>query len=101
MVVEILRYSIDDTRQSDFKTSYEKAAGPLLESPYCRVYELCQCVEDSTQFIIRIEWASSEDHLEKFRGSQEFRRFFKHIKMYIDDIEEMRHYQQLDSRLAS
>ncbi len=98
MIVEYLRYTIAESQQADFIKSYHKAAGFLLESTYCLSYECCQCEEDRSQFIVRIEWTSPEDHLQKFRKSAEFRKFFSHIKAYIDDIDEMRHYRQLELR---
>lgn len=101
MIVEYLRYTIDPARQSEFKEAYAKASEPLLQSPYCLSYELCQCDEDNSQFIIRIEWTSSSDHLEKFRKSEDFRRFLTYIKTYIDDIDEMRHYTQIDNKKNS
>jgi len=92
MIVEYLRYTIDDARQAQFIADYKNASTPLQESPHCEAYEFCQCVEDPSQFIIRIQWTSAEDHLQKFRGGKEFKAFFPHIKPYLDDIDEMRHY---------
>ncbi len=69
-----------------------------MDSSYCRAYELTQCAEDASQFIIRIEWTSADDHLKKFRTSPEFKKFLAFIKPYIKDIDEMRHYEQLDVR---
>jgi len=93
MIVEYLRYTIDDARQKQFIKDYAQASEPLRSSPYCESYEFCQCVEDPAQFIIRIQWTSAEDHLQGFRGSDEFRAFFPHIRPYLNDIDEMRHYQ--------
>ena len=56
---------------------------------------MCQCVENPSQFILRIEWSSAEDHLKGFRGSPEFRAFFAHVRPYVNDIAEMRHYERL------
>lgn len=95
MIVEYLRYTIDDARQSKFIDDYKNATMSLQSSPYCENYEFCQCVEDPTQFIIRIQWSSADDHLQKFRKSDEFRAFFPQIKSYLDDIDEMRHYQPI------
>ena len=92
MIIEYLRYTIDEKRQSAFINDYKTASKPLQSSPYCEQYEFCQCVEDPSKFIIRIQWTSAEDHLQKFRGSDEFKEFFPHIKPYLDDIDEMRHY---------
>lgn len=93
MIVEYLRYTIDDARQKKFISDYAQAAPALQSSPYCEGYEFCQCVEDPSQFIIRIQWTSADDHLKRFRGSDEFKAFFPHIKPYLDDIDEMRHYR--------
>ena len=95
MIVEYLRYTIDQERQATFISDYQHAAVPLQASAYCEQYEFCQCVEDPSQFLIRIQWTSAEDHLQGFRGSDEFKAFFTHIKSYIDDIDEMRHYKAM------
>jgi heme-degrading monooxygenase HmoA len=95
MIVEYLRYQIDATRQEKFIADYKAASVPLLASPYAQSLDIAQCVEDPTQFILRIEWISAEDHLNGFRGSQNFKDFFVHIKPYLADIVEMRHYQAL------
>ncbi len=93
MIVEYLRYTVPADRQADFVRDYAAAREPLLRSPYARHFEICQCAEDSSRFILRIEWTSAEDHLTKFRGSAEFREFFRHVRPYVGMIEEMRHYE--------
>jgi len=93
MIIEYLRYTIPADKQSEFIRAYQQASIPLTRSPYCDHYDLCQCVEDQSQFIIRIRWTSADDHLNRFRGSDDFREFFAYIKDYIKNIEEMRHYE--------
>lgn len=98
MIVEYLRYNLESGRQDQFIKDYSDAAKPLLDSAYCNRYEFCRCVEDGSKFIVRIEWTSADDHLKKFRQSEQFRQFLVFVKPYINDIEEMRHYESLDSR---
>jgi heme-degrading monooxygenase HmoA len=95
MIVEYLRYAIDKDRQGDFIRAYDAAREPLGQSPYFLGLDLCQCVEDPSQFILRIEWTSAEDHLQGFRKSAEFRDFFNHIRPYVGAIAEMRHYNRI------
>ncbi|MFQ6547014.1 putative quinol monooxygenase [Aestuariibius sp. 2305UL40-4] len=95
MIVEYLRYRIDAARQDAFIAAYKAATEPLLASPYATAFDMARCVEDPSQFILRIEWTSAEDHLQRFRGSAEFRAFFAHVKPYVGDILEMRHYERL------
>ena len=93
MVVEYIRYNIDDARADAFEQSYERAAGALEASEHCERFEVSRCSEDPTQHIVRIEWDSEEGHLNGFRRSPEFRSFFDAVRPFVSDIDEMRHYQ--------
>jgi heme-degrading monooxygenase HmoA len=95
MIIEYLRYSIPADQQAAFIKDYEAALVPLMRSPYAKGFDLSQCVDDPTQFILRLEWNSADDHLQEFRKSFEFQEFFGHIRQYVSAINEMRHYAQL------
>jgi quinol monooxygenase YgiN len=92
MIVEYLRYSIDEERRPAFEAAYERAEQPLVASPHCLRYELAQCVDEPGAYTVRIEWDSAEGHLQGFRRSAGFREFFEAVRPFVDDIEEMRHY---------
>ena len=92
MIVEYIRYGIPLEQASQFEAAYATAEQWLLASPHCLRYELSQCVEDPTQFVVRIEWSSTEDHLQGFRKSECFPPFLSAIRAYIECIAEMRHY---------
>lgn len=66
-----------------------------MSSPHFTSFDLCRCVEDPTQFTLRLEWTSAQDHMQVFRGSDEFRRFFALVKPFCEAIQEMRHYERL------
>jgi quinol monooxygenase YgiN len=93
MVVEYIRYTIDDTRADAFDQGYQRAAEALEASEHCESYEVSRCSEDPTQHVVRIEWDSEEGHLSGFRQSPEFGSFFDAVRPFVNDIEEMRHYQ--------
>ena len=92
MIVEYIRYSIPLEQGGSFEAAYAAAQQWLLASPHCLGYELSQCVEDPTQFVVRILWSSTEDHLQGFRTSECFPPFLAAIRPYIQNIAEMRHY---------
>ncbi len=95
MIVEYIRYTIDEARGEEFVEAYRAAIAPLLASPYCTSFDLSRSVDDPSQFILRLEWTSADDHMKGFRESDEFRRFFALVKPFYDDIKEMRHYERL------
>ena len=93
MIIEYIRYTIAEEKQPDFEASYKRASEPLLASAHCLAFELTHCVEERERYILRIVWDSLEGHMQGFRGSSEFRHFFSHIRPYVNDIEEMQHYE--------
>jgi hemoglobin len=98
MINEYIRYRISQEKQAEFVEAYAKAGACLRASPVCLGYELSQCEEEPDCFILRILWQSTADHLQKFRGSAEFKEFFALIKPYLANIDEMRHYRLTDIR---
>ena len=95
MVIEYIRYRIDAGRSDEFERAYAKAVSSLAASPNCLTYQVARGVEEPESYIVRIEWDSVEGHEQGFRRSPEFRDFFRAVKPFFDDIEEMRHYESL------
>lgn len=93
MIVEYIRYKIDEPRRVDFEKAHQDAGAALDVSSHCHAYELTHCTEAAESYILRIEWDSEEGHLKGFRASPEFKPVFAAIQLYVKDIEEMRHYQ--------
>ena len=92
MIVEYVRYEIEEERGPEFEAAYAQAAAALDASPSCLAYELSRCVEAPASYILRIEWDSIEGHMQGFRRGPEFPGFFAAIRPYVGDIAEMRHY---------
>lgn len=93
MVVEYIRYSVkDEARRQELVAAYVEAGKSLDAAPECLAYELSVCEEDATSAVLRIEWASTEAHMQGFRKSIPFRGFFAAIGPFVPEITEMRHY---------
>jgi quinol monooxygenase YgiN len=93
MVIEYVRYKVDSSHEVEFISAYSNAAQQLDASEYCLAYELSECEEEPGVFILRIEWTSTEDHLNGFRKSAVFPPFFAEVKPFFNNILEMRHYK--------
>lgn len=91
MIVEYIRYEVTDP--DAFVRGYEEARRALDASEHCLAYELSRCTEDPRTFVLRIEWDSVTGHLEGFRKSPVFAEFLAHVRPFIPEIKEMRHYE--------
>lgn len=93
MIVEYIRYRVEEARGEELEEAYRRAAASLDASPHCQRYEVSRCVDEPAVYVVRIEWDSAEGHLSGFRNSAEFRTFFEAVRPFVDQIEEMRHYE--------
>ncbi len=93
MIIEYIRYNILEENQPSFESAYAIASKALLASTHCQSYELSHCVEEPERYILRIVWDSLDGHMKGFRSSTEFKEFLPHIRPFIQNIDEMQHYE--------
>ncbi|MBN2595548.1 MAG: antibiotic biosynthesis monooxygenase [Marinifilaceae bacterium] len=96
MTIEYNRYKVTLEQRGAFIESYKKASKQLDISEFCKDYDLTECEEETGQFILRIEWTSTKEHLNGFRKSNVFPAFFANVKPFFDNIQEMRHYKLIE-----
>ena len=92
MTVEYIRYELVAHQPDDLARAYTIAADALRAAPECMAFELAQCEEAPHSFVLRIEWRSTDAHLQGFRKGPQFPPFLAAIKPFIAEIAEMRHY---------
>ncbi len=93
MTIEIIRYNLPPDQHVAFEQAYGDAQRYLATSPFCHGYELVHSIEEPNRYLLRIVWTSLDDHVNGFRKSPEFPKFFAAVKPYVAAIEEMQHYQ--------
>jgi quinol monooxygenase YgiN len=98
VIPEIIRYRIPVSECDAFIDAYRAAGEILKQSPNCHGFELIRSSKDAQLFLLTILWDSAEGHMQGFRRSEHFRRFFALIKPFVARIEEMEHYAYTDLR---
>ncbi len=93
MIVEYIRYELRQHTPMELIDAYRRAGEHLAAAPECLAYELTQCEEAQNALILRIEWISTDAHLQGFRKGPHFAPFLAEIRSFIGEIAEMRHYQ--------
>ena len=100
MIVEYIRYRLKGDAAA-FEAAYVRAQASLRASPECLGWELTRCHEEPDRYVLRIEWRSLEAHLQGFRKGPTFPAFLAEIRPFIDQIEEMQHYEATAVRSRS
>ena len=92
MSTEYIRYELASHSEEEFLAAYVKASEHLKAAPECMSYTMRQCEEDARAFILEIQWQSTQAHLDGFRKGPNFPPFLSHVRPFIAEIGEMRHY---------
>ena len=93
--VEVIRYNIPHDQWEQFEKAYDTAGKFLSKSRYCLSYAINKGSEEPNHYVIIIHWTSENDHLNGFRKSADFMPFFNLVKPFYNQIQEMKHYQEL------
>jgi heme-degrading monooxygenase HmoA len=97
MVIEYIRYTVPAGDQHAFEHAYQRAGAVLDRDEHCRAYQVSRGVEEPAHYTVRIEWDSVEGHEHGFRSGPNFREFFVAIRAFVENIDEMKHYELLYS----
>ncbi len=96
MIIEYIRYDIAEDQRAAFVAAYADAAAELRAAGQCLRYEIAQGVEEPGHFVVRLEWDSLEGHETGFRKGPQFPEFFRKVKPFFGNIQEMKHYRETD-----
>lgn len=96
--IEIIRYAIPANEHLHFEDAYAEAGKFLQASQHCLGYEVLRGEEEPDNYIVIICWTSTQEHLQGFRKSTEFMRFFNLVKPFFNNIQEMKHYKATGSK---
>lgn len=92
MIHEYAYLYITPGREQEFEQALLSAA-PILESAEgCQSVELRRDVETPGSYLLRVGWATLEDHIEKFPKSQQASRFAEAIEHFFDREPTLRHF---------
>ncbi len=95
MSIEYIRFEIEEGNCNSFIKAIRNACEIINAYPACHNYEVTHCEENPSLFIWRIEWTSTEAHLNGFRKHKTFEPFYQLMQPFINSILEMNHYKKI------
>ena len=95
MVLEHALIAVQPGREADFETAFETAKEQLRSSPGFSGATLSRGVEQPSRYLLLVEWATLEDHTERFRGSPAFTEWRRLLGPFFDGAPEVDHYGQV------
>jgi heme-degrading monooxygenase HmoA len=93
MIVELAQLTITPGRETEFEAVFRLAIKEIAASHGYLAHELRRSVETPNRYVLRVEWATLEDHTVGFRGSPAFTQWRAHVGPFFEAPPVVEHFQ--------
>lgn len=93
MILEAAILEVVPGREVEFETEFAKAS-PLIASMNGYIsHQLQHCMENSSRYLLLVQWETLEAHTIGFRGSPEYQEWKKLLHHFYDPFPVVQHYE--------
>ena len=97
MILEVAILDVKPGRETEFEATFEKAQ-KIISSMHGYVsHQLQNCVENSSRYILLVNWETLEDHTIGFRESVQYQEWRSLLHQFYDPFPVVEHYQSVYS----
>lgn len=82
-------------READFEEAFDVAKDIIAAARGFKSLQLSRGVEDQSRYLLLVEWDTLEDHVEGFRGSDEYREWRRLLHHFYDPFPTVDHYAEV------
>lgn len=93
MILEVAILNVIPGNEDDFLKAFSKARAIISKMTGYISHQLKRCIENTSQFILLVEWETLTDHTEGFRKSEEYQEWKKLLHHFYDPFPTVEHYE--------
>ena len=97
MILEHAVLDVDPTRAAAFERAFADAKRIIAASGGFRSLRLSRCVERPGRYLLLVEWATLDDHVEGFRGSGAYEQWRRMLHHFYDPMPEVEHFEVVET----
>ena len=92
MILEVAILNVIPGLENDFLKAFSKAKDIISKMKGYISHQLKRCIENTSQFILLVEWEKLTDHTEGFRQSNEYQEWKSLLHHFYDPFPIVEHY---------
>jgi heme-degrading monooxygenase HmoA len=93
MILEAAILDVISGREAEFESAFVKAS-PIIASINGYIsHQLQHCVENSSRYLLLVQWETLEAHTIGFRGSPEYQEWKKLLHHFYSPFPVVQHYE--------
>ncbi len=92
MILEVAILDVIIDKETEFEDAFEKVQAIISSMKGYQSHQLQKCVENSSRYILLVNWDSLEDHTVGFRESSQYQEWRKLLHHFYEPFPEVEHY---------
>ena len=92
MILEVAILDIKVGKESEFEAAFKKAQKIISGMQGYVSHQLQKCIENPSRYILLVNWKTLEDHMEGFRGSEEYQEWCALLHHFYDPFPKVEHF---------
>ena len=97
MILEVAILDVKPGQETEFEEAFGKAQGIISSMQGYVSHQLQKCVENTSRYILLVNWQSLEDHTVGFRESEQYQEWRTLLHHFYDPFPEVEHYTSVYS----
>ena len=93
MILEHALLDVVPGQESAFEDAFSQAKSIIASMPGFRSLRLSRGIEQSSRYLLLVEWDRLEDHTEGFRGSAEYEQWRALLHHFYEPFPTVEHYE--------
>jgi len=94
MILEVAILNVIPGTEDDFLEAFSKAQHIISKMAGYISHQLKRCIENTSQFILLVEWEKLTDHTEGFRKSVQYQEWKSLLHHFYDPFPVVEHYEE-------
>ena len=95
MILEVAILNVKPGQEKEFEAAFGKAQAIISSRPGYVSHQLQRCIEQSSRYILLVNWQNIEDHTVGFRESEQYQEWRRLLHHFYDPFPVVEHYQTI------
>ncbi len=93
MILEVAILNVKPGQEKEFEAAFGKAQAIISSRQGYVSHQLQRCIEQSSRYILLVNWQNLEDHTVGFRESEQYQEWRRLLHHFYDPFPVVEHYQ--------
>ncbi|BCL75611.1 antibiotic biosynthesis monooxygenase [Jeongeupia sp. HS-3] len=93
MILEVAVLNVLSGKEGEFESAFKIASAIISSMPGYISHQLQRCLENSSQYVLLVNWEKLEDHTVGFRGSAQYQEWRQLLHHFYDPFPTVEHYE--------